>query len=492
MYEHFLVKLGADGSQYQASMKRAEEAADKLTGVWGKFKGTVIGGAILAGLTSVWQSLKALSNEADRLGNLAETTGLSAGFLTNLGKQFELNNAKSEDAVKSMETFIKKVGDLTAGEQGAIKTFDRLGISLKDQNGLVKTNAELLSETAEALSKMGTTAERSSIAAELFGNKWGAALNSLSGGAESVRDLQDSSMDFAVAVLSKRGDQWDTIWGELKKSTMRAMAGALDPSGRVADEAFAAARAEQEQGKIVTAQRVAADEAAKAAEEEKKLRLETEAKVSAQKERAADAERDWLMEKATSEEKIVMLRKELDEIIKRNAKTELENLENIEAFQKKRIELERAERKAQDEANRDKLEAEREAARLAKERDQAASDMATRFAERSRFSLADVASLGEDGTRLTPAARAKRDAALRVQRLEFLASEARLQDNPAAADRFTGQALALRKSMSGFLTSAEADPLALAKVQMETRDAIVEVLRKAQAEGLIVQAKMGE
>jgi lambda family phage tail tape measure protein len=139
-------------------------AADAVGAKFGSL-GTLVAGAF-AGV-----SFAAVTNLLDDLDDLSEKTGISVEKLSGLRYAAETNSVSFETLGDGVRKFNKNLADAAGGSKEAIARFDALGISLER----IKTasNDEILLDIADKFQTYAAGANKSALAAELFGKTAG-------------------------------------------------------------------------------------------------------------------------------------------------------------------------------------------------------------------------------------------------------------------------------------------------------------------------------
>lgn len=181
-------------------------------------------GAAFAGMAS------AVLENADELQRQADVTGITAERLQEL--QYAGNNLGVElDTITGAQAKLTK--SMSAAKDGTgtqAEAFRKLGISVKDNSGHLKSSELVMSEAFTALNSVGNETERDALAMQIFG-KSAMELNPLikAGGDELSRLAEEAQKsgavmsNEAVAGLDTFGDTLDNI----KNSIMGAFGEAL-------------------------------------------------------------------------------------------------------------------------------------------------------------------------------------------------------------------------------------------------------------------------
>lgn len=162
----FLVRLGyvnddSGAKRAEKSLEQVEEAAESLGDKLEKLKGSFIAiGAVWAG-SKVLSIVTDTADKFDELGRNAKAVGMTAEQLGSWQFAMEQAGADAEELQGSLETMADLVGQAQLGEGEGLETFNKLGISVKDANGNLKSTDQLLTELT---AKLGELDEATAIA----------------------------------------------------------------------------------------------------------------------------------------------------------------------------------------------------------------------------------------------------------------------------------------------------------------------------------------
>ena len=158
--------------QSTKSLRVMEAGMRRVSRVAGTFVG------ILAAQFST-QGVRAALDYADAIGKTADKIGLSTESLQALRFAAEQSGVETRNLDMAMQRFARRTGEAVSGTGELVKTYQRLGINLRDANGQIKTTEELLVEYAAAIQKAGTSQEQLALAFKAFDSEGAALVNML-------------------------------------------------------------------------------------------------------------------------------------------------------------------------------------------------------------------------------------------------------------------------------------------------------------------------
>jgi len=190
----YILAVDSDGavSGLKKVEKQAEKAEDKLdkTGKKGKQAGddlkksfsaaaakVAIGAAAIAAATAVIVKLagavKAFTMESvdmiNDLGDIGNRSGIAADTIGALKGAFVASGQEASAVVGVLDVTAKRFAMLSKGSKEAEDAFAKYGITIRDQNGDLRSNNELLLDSMRVIQGLGETSLRSRASLELLG-----------------------------------------------------------------------------------------------------------------------------------------------------------------------------------------------------------------------------------------------------------------------------------------------------------------------------------
>ena len=142
--------------------------------------------------------VKGSIDAADAFGKLEIQTGIAANTLqayVNAGKLAGIEQATIEKGLRRLAQSMREADQGVATYKDA---FDDLGISVRDTDGNLKTNEQILGEISDAFTKMEDGVTKTAIAMEIFGRSGASMVNLLNNGKASLEEFNfEVSENFA-------------------------------------------------------------------------------------------------------------------------------------------------------------------------------------------------------------------------------------------------------------------------------------------------------
>ena len=125
--------------------------------------------AVVKGL----QGLKAFTMEAvdmiNDLGDIGNRSGVAADTIGGLKAAFHASGQEASQVNQVLDVVAKKLGSLSRGSKAAEDAFKKYGIEIRNLNGDLRTNNDILLDSMHVIQGLADTSLRSRAAVELFG-----------------------------------------------------------------------------------------------------------------------------------------------------------------------------------------------------------------------------------------------------------------------------------------------------------------------------------
>lgn len=160
--------------------KEIDNVSGKTTVLGDVFKGTFAGFAGAAGITTALNVLKDIAvalkdavvsaaEYADEINTMSAQTGLSTKELQEFKYMSELIDVDLDTLTGSMSKLIRSMSSVRKGTGSAAAAFEKLGISVTNNDGILRSNTEVFAEVIESLGQIEDVTERDALAMDIFG-----------------------------------------------------------------------------------------------------------------------------------------------------------------------------------------------------------------------------------------------------------------------------------------------------------------------------------
>ena len=160
------------------------------------------GAAIVAALSvsAVSSFIQNSIDAADAAGKSAQATGLLVDEYTALKYAAELAGVGTEKLDGALGKFNKTIDGAAQGGKSQTEAFKRLGISVRDAEGNVKTSGALLAEVADKFQQLPDGGQKSALAMQLFGMSGAAMIPLLNEGAAGLAEMRKEAEALGVVI----------------------------------------------------------------------------------------------------------------------------------------------------------------------------------------------------------------------------------------------------------------------------------------------------
>jgi len=151
------------------------------------FMKDTVGGAV----SSLYGFLNGQASAGDNIAKLARSLGFSSKELEKFQYAANRGGISTEEFNSSMQKFSVNVAKAAGGEKKLLGLFNAMGVSLKDRNGKMKSNASLMLEVADVYTKLTNAQDKNRISAELFGKSAMKMSTVFESGSKGLMELMD-------------------------------------------------------------------------------------------------------------------------------------------------------------------------------------------------------------------------------------------------------------------------------------------------------------
>lgn len=224
----------------ERGLGKVTKQTNKATTAMGRLRGAA-GGALGAmrsflpviGVAGIAAFAKSNLDVADSMSKLSQRTGIAAPTLDKFRKVAELSDTSIQSLERAFPALTKNMDMAAEKAKGpAFEAFQRLGISVQDQNGKLRAADAVMLDIADRFQNMADGSEKAALASAVFGTRIGSELIPLlNSGGEAVRNMGTSlTQDFAdkAAAFNDRLENMQEKFGDLGLKLTEALLPALE------------------------------------------------------------------------------------------------------------------------------------------------------------------------------------------------------------------------------------------------------------------------
>jgi hypothetical protein len=170
--------------------------------------------AVIKAMGAIKDTFLDVARAADNLGESAEKAGVTVEFLSGIGYAAKDSGASVEALADAMKFLNKNASDANIGEEGPVKAFALLGVSVQDATGKLKNGENLFYDVADAISSLGNDADKTAAAMALLGRGGTDLIPTLNMGATGIRQMQEEAKALGAVMttsLAAAGDKWGKL-----------------------------------------------------------------------------------------------------------------------------------------------------------------------------------------------------------------------------------------------------------------------------------------
>ena len=195
-----------------------ENLAGNLNGAAGACTALVGGlAAVVGGLSAATLST---AETAKDLQTMAQTTGLTVEALQEL-EYISVSLGMEEDEVgDKMKDLTAAMRDARDGSEDMQGAFDRLGVSVTERNGELRSAGDVFFEVVGALGEMQNATERDALAMQIFGEEAQRLNPMISAGIDTIRGLAEEANNLGYVMDTSTVEKFselDTSFAQFEK-----------------------------------------------------------------------------------------------------------------------------------------------------------------------------------------------------------------------------------------------------------------------------------
>lgn len=220
-------RIMIDDKEAQKSISKTDKSVEGLGSRLGGMIKTAAkwGAAIVAGAGAAGTGLFALAQKAagttDRIDKLSQKIGLSRqGF-----QEWEFILSQSGTDIEKLQmgfkTLTQRMDEVIRGTGRGAEYFNRLGVSVTDSSGALRTQEEVFEDVVRALQEMPEGAEKARLATELFGRAGQELMPLLNSASGSVDELKQKAHELGLVISDEAVDA-GVVWTDTMDQLQRA------------------------------------------------------------------------------------------------------------------------------------------------------------------------------------------------------------------------------------------------------------------------------
>jgi hypothetical protein len=215
-----IARVGGFEQGLSQAERKAKDSTKKIAGyaknVAVAFAAT--GVAAAAGLAAL---VRSSIDAADELSKTSKIVGVAIEDLSGLKHAAELSGVEFGQLESGLIKLNRITADAFEGIGAGADAYEALGISVKNADGSLKNNYDLIQEIAEQFQLMEDGAQKAALAQDLFGRSGAKLIPLLNGGAEGLADFREEAERLGLVINKNTGEaaeQFNDNIDRLKKT----------------------------------------------------------------------------------------------------------------------------------------------------------------------------------------------------------------------------------------------------------------------------------
>lgn len=184
------------------SSDKAESFHSKLsTGIGKAAKwGTAIVGGATAATGALVKFAESSASTADNIDKMSQKIGISKQAYQELDFICSQSGTSVDTLQAGMKSLTAAMDGAASGTESNVEQFQKLGVSVTDANGNLRSQEEVMWETLSALQGMENQTEKARLATELFGRSGTELMPLLNGASGSIDEMKQQAHDLGLVL----------------------------------------------------------------------------------------------------------------------------------------------------------------------------------------------------------------------------------------------------------------------------------------------------
>lgn len=201
-----------ENSKANEALDTTDKKGKGVQGTLGNIIGTAakVGAAVVAAGTAAAAALFATATKAaaatDRIDKMSQKVGLSREAFQEWDFILSQNGANIESMQMGLKTLVQRMDEAANGTGKGGSMFARLGVSVQDATGKLRSQEQVFEDTVRALQRMPDGAEKARLATELFGRSGQELMPLLNGAAGGVDELMKKAHELGLVLNDETVD----------------------------------------------------------------------------------------------------------------------------------------------------------------------------------------------------------------------------------------------------------------------------------------------
>lgn len=216
-----IARIGGFTGPLDQAARQSRKTADEMSKNFGKLKGVFMdifpAAAAAASIAGITAFVKSSIDAADHMNDLSKSTGVSVETLSTMGYAAQQSGLDLESLANGFKKLNKTMFEAASGTGEAKAAFDLLKMSVKNNDGSLKSSEQVMLELADKFAGMEDGAGKTALAMKFFGKSGADLIPMLNEGAAGVSKLQQEARDAGIALSTEAAEAADKFNDNLSK-----------------------------------------------------------------------------------------------------------------------------------------------------------------------------------------------------------------------------------------------------------------------------------
>ena len=186
--------------------------------------GTVLVGILAGIVTGLVKCTTSAAENAKELKTLSQQTGLTVEQLQELEYTSAALGIEEDEVQDKMKDLTSAMRDARDGSEDTKKAFDRLGISVTERNGELRSAGDVFYEVIDALGGIKNATERDAVAMQIFGEEAQKLNPLIYAGQEALRQYAEEANNLGYVMDTETVDKFSELQTEMEKLSKQSEA----------------------------------------------------------------------------------------------------------------------------------------------------------------------------------------------------------------------------------------------------------------------------
>ena len=198
-------KAGKLGESMQKVGSKVSNVGSKVSGVGKKLTKSVTLPVAAAGTALIGFANKSAST-ADNIDKMSQKIGISRQAYQELDFVCSQSGTSVDTLKMGVKTLTAAMDGAASGTKSNVEQFQKLGVSVVDSNGKLRSQEDVMWDVFSALQKMDNQTEKARLATELFGKSGSELMPMLNGASGSIESMKQQAHDLGLVLSDEAID----------------------------------------------------------------------------------------------------------------------------------------------------------------------------------------------------------------------------------------------------------------------------------------------